>query len=428
MQLDKLKVSAPAVLRMIPDDLLAKIASDTKVDYCAKVLKGERLFYLLVYAFLCADRLSQRKLETVFSSQQFKSLFNYSVDMKVSRSSISTRLSTINLDFFEQAYELIYGKFSALYTEKEVRNLNLIRVDSSMVAETCNKLKEGFTVGRKGEGKTDRKQIKYTMAYDGFAAKLAEVFSKPTYLSEDKAMPALLERLIKKDKAHRNLYVLDRGLTALDNYKKVAQSEAVFIGRINTNRKMKVVRSLMTKDTDRDLGNLELMDDVIVHLYNNKHEEDIQEFRVVKAKFKVPKDTTRKSPSGSNRKKVEDEVFFITNVTNEPGQLQLTPQEIAEAYRRRWDIEVFYRFLKQNLSFSHFLSTSENGIKVILYMTLITAMLIMIYKRQNGIGFEEAKFCFKMQLEDWIIDLNVAIRTGETDHRKAMMSNRIRIP
>ena len=428
MQLDKLKVSAPSVLRMIPDDLLAKIASDTKVDYCAKVLKGERLFYLLVYAFLCADRLSQRKLETVFSSQQFKSLFNYSVDMKVSRSSISTRLSTINLDFFEQAYELIYGKFSALYTEKEVRNLNLIRVDSSMVAETCNKLKEGFTVGRKGEGKADRKQIKYTMAYDGFAAKLAEVFSKPTYLSEDKAMPALLERLIKKDKAHRNLYVLDRGLTALDNYKKVAQSEAVFIGRINTNRKMKVVRSLMTKDTDRDLGNLELMDDVIVHLYNNKHEEDIQEFRVVKAKFKVPKDTTRKSPSGSNRKKVEDEVFFITNVTNEPGQLQLTPQEIAEAYRRRWDIEVFYRFLKQNLSFSHFLSTSENGIKVILYMTLITAMLIMIYKRQNGIGFEEAKFCFKIQLEDWIIDLNVAIKTGETDHRKAMLSNRIRIP
>ena len=428
MQLDKLKVSAPSVLRMIPDDLLAKIASDTKVDYCAKVRKGERLFYLLVYAFLCADRLSQRKLETVFSSQQFKSLFNYSVDMKVSRSSISTRLSAINLDFFEQAYELIYGKFSALYTEKEVRNLNLIRVDSSMVAETCNKLKEGFTVGRKGEGKADRKQIKYTMAYDGFAAKLAEVFSKPTYLSEDKAMPALLERLIKKDKAHRNLYVLDRGLPALDNYKKVAQSEAVFIGRINTNRKMKVVRSLMTKDTDRDLGNLELMDDVIVHLYNNKHEEDIQEFRVVKAKFKVPKDTTRKSPSGSNRKKVEDEVFFITNVTNEPGQLQLTPQEIAEAYRRRWDIEVFYRFLKQNLSFSHFLSTSENGIKVILYMTLITAMLIMIYKRQNGIGFEEAKFCFKMQLEDWIIDLNVAIRTGETDHRKAMMSNRIRIP
>ncbi len=428
MQLDKLKVSAPSVLRMIPDEMLAKLARDTKVDYCAKVLKGERLFYLMVYAFLCADRLSQRKLEAVFASQQFKSLFNFSVDMKVTRSSISTRLSTINLDFFEQAYGLIYERLSSLYTEKEIRDMYLVRIDSSMVAETCNKLKKGFTVGRKAEGKDDLKQIKYTIAYEGFAAKLAEVLSEPTYLSEDKAMPVVLDGLIKKDKNHQNLYVFDRGLAALANYKKVSLADAVFVGRINTNRKMKVVRSLMTEDTDRDLGKLKLVDDVIVHLYNQKHEEDPQEFRVVKARFKEPTNTARKSPRGTNRKKTEQDVYFITNVTNEPGKLQLTPQEIAEAYRRRWDIEVFYRFLKQELSFSHFLSTSDNGIKVILYMTLITAMLIMIYKRLNSIGYSDAKFCFKLQLEDWIIDLNVAIKTSGPEYKKAMQTVRNRIP
>lgn len=121
-------------------------------------------------------------------------------------------------------------------------------------------------------------------------------------------------------------------------------------------------------------------------------------------------------------------MFFITNVTNEPGKVQLTAQEIAEAYKRRWDIEVFYRFLKQELSFSHFLSTSENGIKVILYMTLITAMLVMIYKRLNGIGYSDAKFCFKLQLEDWIIDLNVAIKTSGPEYKKAMQAVRNRIP
>ena len=416
------------MLRMIPDELLAKLARDTKVDYCAKVLKGERLFYLLVYALLCADRLSQRKLEAVFASQQFKSLFNFSVDMKVTRSSISTRLSTVNLDFFEQAYGLLYERLSSLYTEKEIRDMYLVRIDSSMVAETCNKLKAGFTVGRKAEGRDDRKQIKYTMAYDGFAAKLAEVLSEPVYLSEDKAMPKVLEGLIKKDKNHQNLYVFDRGLMALDNYKKASLADAVFVGRINTNRRMKVVRSLMTEDTDRDLGKLELVDDVIVHLYNQKHEEDPQEFRVVKARFKEPTDTVRKPPRGANRKKTEQEVYFITNVTNEPGKLQLTPKEIAETYRRRWDIEVFYRFLKQELSFSHFLSTSDNGIKVILYMTLITAILIMIYKRLNGIGYSDAKFCFKLQLEDWIIDLNVAIKTSGPEYKKAMQAVRNRIP
>ena len=47
-------------------------------------------------------------------------------------------------------------------------------------------------------------------------------------------------------------------------------------------------------------------------------------------------------------------------------------KEVAEIYRRRWDIEVFFRFLKQELSFSHFLSVNENSMQVILYMTLIT--------------------------------------------------------
>ncbi len=46
---------------------------------------------------------------------------------------------------------------------------------------------------------------------------------------------------------------------------------------------------------------------------------------------------------------------------------------------------MFFKFLKQNLSISRFMSTSENGIKIMLYMTLITAMLVMIYKNENDL-------------------------------------------
>ena len=151
---------------------------------------------------------------------------------------------------------------------EEALPMNLIRVDSSMVAETCNKLKKGFTVGRKpGGGKTSRKQIKYTMAYDGFAARLTEVFSDSTYLSEDMAMPEVREdmampevltQLIKKDSKHENLYVLDRGFSSLENYDNVTKQQGKFVGRIKTNRKMEVVRSLKDETTDTDLGKLEL--------------------------------------------------------------------------------------------------------------------------------------------------------------------------
>ena len=121
-------------------------------------------------------------------------------------------------------------------------------------------------------------------------------------------------------------------------------------------------------------------------------------------------------------KRVENEVYFITN------NMELTPKEIAEAYRRRWDIEVFFKFLKQELNFSHFLSTSENGIKVILYMTLITAMLIMIYKRKNGIGYSDAKFCFKLDMEEWIMDLNHVIKGGDPAGCNPRFIPRTRIP
>ena len=64
------KVHAKDILRMIPDEELAKLSSSTKVDYCAKVLSGERMFYLLVFALLAADQISQRKLEVVFNNSR----------------------------------------------------------------------------------------------------------------------------------------------------------------------------------------------------------------------------------------------------------------------------------------------------------------------------------------------------------------------
>ena len=179
MILDKIKLHAPEMVRMIPDEELSRLARETHVDYYSKVLSGERMFNLLLYAFVNTDRMSQRRLEVMFNSQQFKAMFNYAECLTVSRSSISTRLSKMNVSFFEKAYGLIYGRLSELYTEREIGQMYLIRVDSSMVAEACNKLKKGFTIGKKAKGREDRKQLKYTVAYDGFAAKLAEVFDEP---------------------------------------------------------------------------------------------------------------------------------------------------------------------------------------------------------------------------------------------------------
>ena len=105
------KINIQKILGLIPGDLLSTLTKDTKVDYCAKVLYGQRIFNLLLYGILTTDRTSQRTLEDLFSSDLFKALFCYDAGMKVSHSSISTRLSTIEPEFFRLAYEGIYANF-----------------------------------------------------------------------------------------------------------------------------------------------------------------------------------------------------------------------------------------------------------------------------------------------------------------------------
>ena len=414
------KTNIQQILRLIPDELLSKLALNTKVDYCAKVLQGERLFYLLLYAIIRSERISQRYLEDVFKTRHFKFLFNYSVDLKVSHSSISEKLSKINLDFFKQAYEAIYERFNQVYSSKEQEQLCLIRVDSSMVAEACTKLQKGMSVGSKKnkEPENERKQVKYTMAYDGAGICSALLLTESKFLNEDNAIPKVINDLVRSDKDHRNLYVFDRGVSSLNTYNNMNEQQAQFVCRIKTNRKREIVRSLMNSDVDKDLGSLELVSDEIIHLFDHTQRcFSNVEYRLIVAKRKEELDTTPPNNKGKF-KKVENELFFLTN------NFEMPAKQVAECYKKRWDIEVFFRFIKQELNFKHFLSVNENGLQVMLYMTLIAAMLLMLYKRINEIGFVTAKRRFTMEIEDLITAMAIIYcggdigKYGEIDYQR----------
>jgi hypothetical protein len=68
---------------------------------------------------------------------------------------------------------------------------------------------------------------------------------------------------------------------------------------------------------------------------------------------------------------------------------------------------MFFRFLKQELNLSHLVSLNKNGIKVMLYMSLIVAMMVLIYKKANKLGYKTAKRRPNMELRDLAIALIV---------------------
>ena len=101
-------------------------------------------------------------------------------------------------------------------------------------------------------------------------------------------------------------------------------------------------------------------------------------------------------------------LLFLTNIEG------MSAIDITEIYKQRWGIETFFKFLKQHLHLKHFFSYSENGIKVMMYMTMTAALLLLYYKRQNNIaGFKIAKSKFIEELDLEIIKEIVILCGGD---------------
>lgn len=58
------------------------------------------------------------------------------------------------------------------------------------------------------------------------------------------------------------------------------------------------------------------------------------------------------------------------------NDLDAPAQEIADLYKRRWAIELFFRWVKQTLKIRHFLGTSENAVRIQIAVALIAFLLL----------------------------------------------------
>ena len=72
---------------------------------------------------------------------------------------------------------------------------------------------------------------------------------------------------------------------------------------------------------------------------------------------------------------VLDDGKILRVVTND---LDAPAQEIADLYKRRWAIELFFRWVKQTLKIKHFLGRSENAVRIQIAVALIAYLLLRL--------------------------------------------------
>jgi len=67
------------------------------------------------------------------------------------------------------------------------------------------------------------------------------------------------------------------------------------------------------------------------------------------------------------------------------NDLTASAREIADVYKRRWAIELFFRWIKQTLKISHFVGVSENAVRIQITVALIAFLLLRLAHEANPI-------------------------------------------
>lgn len=101
---------------------------------------------------------------------------------------------------------------------------------------------------------------------------------------------------------------------------------------------------------------------------------------------------------------LQKELVFITN------NFSWTAQTIADIYKERWSIEVFFKHIKQNLKIKSFIGTSFNAVMIQLWTALISMLLLTYLKAKadykwhlsNLITFIRLNLFSKINLFEWL--------------------------
>jgi hypothetical protein len=380
-------VSVDELLELIGLEVFSDIVDELEADKWVIKFKIMTVFKLIVYSLLESERLSLRVMSENYASAIFRVMLG-DKNAKMSYTAIRARLMNVKAEFFERAFEQTSCVLTKHYTDKEQSRHYIKRYDSTMIA-TFSHLINGMKVGNTSKGKT---QVKLTTELAGAFDVRMTFFKDQAHLSEETALAEVIE---KATHSKKDLIVFDRGLKCRETFTRFDTASICFVTRLTDNPRFVVLKQHSDVSHLVD-DNLIFLQDSIVHLYGNANKKVEYPFRLIEMQRKSDKQI----------------IYLLTNVTLEqPGKdeqgddmLFLTTQQVAQVYKSRWDIEVLFKFLKQEMNLEHFVCNDLNAIKVMIYCTLIVAMLLLVYKKVNAIkSYKIAKIRFFNELQAAIL-------------------------
>lgn len=341
------------VVSLVDKDVFFQLVNQHKSDRYYKEFKTWDHFVSILFGILSrCDSLS----EIIDGMIGMSGKLNYlRLDKVPAKSTFSDGMRNRTDKVFEDLYFKLVKQYSPFLSDssdigKQFKQMMLI--DSTTI-RLFSEILKGVGRNRKDDGKK-KGGAKVHMVIDAHQ-QVGQFVSITAARVHDKKFLDILEA-----KPH-SLYVFDRAYNHYSRFAKWSQEQVFFI----TRKKSNAVYTVKDVLQNNQLGDKEKgvhLDQLINLTYKEEKQEKTLTLRMV-------------TYVDEHGRKYE----FLTNSFNE-----LTAEEVAACYKKRWDIELLFKKLKQNFQLHYFYGENLTAIRTQIWCTLIAQLLLTVIQKTNA--------------------------------------------
>jgi hypothetical protein len=329
------------VMEFVPWRTFGRIIARHKGDCGVRTLNCADLFRVLAFSQL-TWRESLRDIEACLAANQTK-LFHMGLAQPPARSTLADALNIRDWRIYQALALRLISRARALYAQD-----SMLDIDATIYALDATTVDLCLSLFEWAPFCSTRAAIKLHTLLDLRGAIPAFLYISDGKLNEINVLDFLPIEA-------GSFYVMDRGYLDFRRLFAMHQAGAFFVTRA---RSAMDARRVYSGTADRNHG---VICDQRV-MFNGRSTRKKYPEQLRRIRFKDP-------DSGKT-------LVFLTNNTALPA---LT---IAALYKSRWQIELFFKWIKQHLRIKRFLATSENAVKTQIWCAIATYVLIAIIKKE----------------------------------------------
>jgi Domain of unknown function (DUF4372)/Transposase DDE domain len=358
------------LLNIIPRHFIGRITKEHKGDYYCKRFKTyDHLVTLLYTIFNNCNSLREVTTGMLACEQRLSHLgLNY----YPRRSTIADANKRRSAEIFESIYLRLLKEYEHILPDsREKKKFSKLYIFDSTVISLFKEVLGGTGLPASNGKRKGGIKVHTLISSDQDVPCLVR-------FSSARANDSAFLKYIQLPKG--SVLVFDRGYNDYTTYNRLSNENVTWITRLRTRAVFEVTENKFVSSLQKQSG---VISDQLVILGHDHKKSSIK----VKARLITYFDA------------ITNKCFdFITN------DFRKAASSIAGLYKKRWQIELLFKRMKQNYPLKYFLGESENAIKIQIWCTLIADLLLKIVKRGNAsrLSFSNLSSMVRLHLMTYI--------------------------